>query len=237
MKIVEDFSVVIENVKYISFENKSAFTKEEKPTIYLCSANVSEVGRGMSRFKQYHNVQFYLTEEQWNVLDEAGKHVFLEKGDKVNILAGAKWVSQNLDYKSYNKEVIEKADKSQLKVDKDGKTYWNTKCYAYHVQCKDEKAFALENKWYDRVVCTILNSKIKLPLESKEQFKQAKLDYFLDPPEMDVIEQYEDQIVKVVAYSDGNKFGEKMVHVSTTRDLDAGTYYLVLDEVTDASNN
>ena len=225
MKITEDFVAVIEQVKYKEFENKNSKKKDEEPTLFLCNATISEVGRGMSKFKQQHNVVFYLTEDQYT-------ERIIEKGDRVNILAGCKWQSQLLDYKSYDQEKIKAADKSQLKVDSGGKTHLQFKCFAYKIICKDENSWSMNAKWYDQNYCTILNTRVKLPLEDKKQFEaKNKLDFFLDPPEMEIIDKLNGQIVKVIAYSNKNKFSEKEMSVYTEKNEKDGTNYLLLEEV------
>ena len=225
MKIIENFVAVIEQVKYKQFENKNKNTKDEEPILYLCNATISEVGRGMSRFKTEHNVCFYLTKEQF---DEK----IIEKSDRVNILAGCKWQPQLLDYKTYDQNKIKEADKSQLKVDSAGKTYMQFKCFAYKIICKGEDSWSINAKWYDQNYCTIVNTKVKLPLESKKQFESKnELDFFLDPPEMDIISPLNGQIVKVIAYSNKNKFAEKQMEVYTEKNEKEETNYLLLKEV------
>lgn len=225
MKITENFVAVIEQVKYKEFENKNKKEKEKEPTLFLCNATISEVGRGMSKFKSEHNVVFYLTEDQYT-------ERVIEKGDRVNILAGCKWQPQLLDYKSYDQNKIKEADKSQLKVDSSGKTHLHFKCFAYKIICKDENSWSMNAKWYDQNYCTILNTRVKLPLEDKKQFEaKNKLDFFLDPPEMEIIDKLNGQIVKVIAYSNKNKFSEKEMSVYTERNEKDGTNYLLLEEV------
>ena len=106
MKILENFIGVVEKLQYVSFENKSSFSKAEEPILYVCNATISEVGRGMAKFKQQHNAVFYLTKEQFELVDESGKHAIIEKGDRINILAGSKWQSTPLEYKSYSDRMI-----------------------------------------------------------------------------------------------------------------------------------
>lgn len=230
MKITESFVGTIEKLQYVQFENKNELAKASEPIIYICNATISEVGRGMAKFKQLHNAVLYLTKKQFDLVDEeSGKHNFLEKGDRINILEGCKWQSTALEYKSYHEDVIRKVDKSKLKVDSKGKTYYSEKVFAYKIICKQD-AWSINTKWYDQNYCTIYKSGVKLPLENKQQFMKDKtLDFFLDPPEMDRVDLFNEQTVKVIAYSNGNKFAEKQMSVKTDINQKAGTYYLLLE--------
>lgn len=219
---IEPFVCTIEKLQYKSFENKSKFS--EDPIAYVCNATVSEVGRGMTKHKTYHNVTFYLTEEQYNAQ-------IIEKKDRMNILEGAKWQSSKLDYMSFNPETIKKADPSKLQVNEKGQTYYKESVYAYKVVCK-QGTWDIKTKYYDQNYCTIFNSRLKLPLEDKEQFKtQEKLEFFLDQKEMELVRNLDAQTVRVVAYSNNNKFAEKNMLVDIDINKENGTYYLAITGV------
>lgn len=231
MKITEDFVATIEKLQYASFENQNKFEKENEPIMYVCNATISEVGRGLSRFKQYHNIALYLTKEQFEELDgETKKHTFIEKGDRIRVLAGSKWQSTPFEYTSYNKSVIEKVDRSKLSVDANGKTYFSEKVFSYKIIAK-KGDWEMERKWYDQNFCTIAKSRVKLPLTDKKQFQSKTLEFFLEPMEMRAIEDLHGEVVKLIAYSNGNKFGEKDVVVYAKVDSAAGVNYLLLEDV------
>lgn len=231
MKITEDFVATVEKLQYASFENQNKFEKEKEPTMYVCNATISEVGRGLSRFKQYHNIAVYLTEEQFNEIDSTTKkHTYIEKGDRIKVLAGSKWQSTPFEYTSYNKKVIEKVDRSKLSVDANGKTYFSEKVFSYKIIAK-KGDWEIERKWFDQNYCTIEKSRVKLPLLDKKQFQSKTLEFFLEPIEMRVIEDLHGEVVKVIAYSNGNKFAEKQMVVYAKVDTTAGVNYLLLEDV------
>lgn len=229
MKITESFVGLVERLQYAKFENKKNFEKENDPIMYVCNVTVSEIGRGLSRFKQYHNLVLYLTEEEFNQIDEeTKKHSFLEKGDRVRINAGAKWQSHLFEYTSYKDSVVEKVDKSKLQVDKNGKVFFSEKVLAYKVVAKIGD-WSIETKWYDQNYCTIPKSRVKLPLLDKKQFSEKSLEFFLEPIEMSIMEDYDGETTKVIAYSNGGKFAEKEMVVHTRVDKNAKVNYLLLE--------
>lgn len=229
MKITENFKGVVEKIKYNKLENTSKYKKEgDSDFNYLCNITIAEVGQGMAKFPQRHNVVINLTEEQFNTIDEESKqHTIIEKGDRINILTGAKWKSKPLSYKSYSQETISKADKSQLKVDEQGKTYWEMFAYAYTIHCKPED-WSMESKYYDQNYCTIFESGVKLPLESKKSFNADILDWYLDDNEKDKISLFDGKVCRVILYSNKAKASEKNMLVSLQVDNDNKTNYLLL---------
>ena len=71
-----------------------------------------------------------------------------------------------------------------------------------------------------------------MPLEDKKQFEiNDKLDFFLDPPEMRIINKLNGTVFKVIAYSNKNKFAEKNMLICAERNENDGTNYLLLQEV------
>jgi hypothetical protein len=231
MKITESFVGIVTRLQYATFENKKNFQKETDPVMYVCNVTVEEVGRDLSRFKQYHNLVLYLTEEEYNTIDEEkNTHCFIEKGDRIRINAGAKWQSHLFEYTSYKDSVIDKVDRSKLQVDKNGKVFFSEKVLAYKVVAKIGD-WGIETKWYDQNYCTIPNSRVKLPLLNKAQFKETTLEFFLDPIELNILEDYDGQVVKLIAYSNGTKFAEKEMTVHTKVDKSAKINYLLLEDV------
>lgn len=223
MKITENFVAQIESVKYKEFINKNKNNEEMRN--YICNATIKEVGRGMAKSHQQHNVVFYLNEEDFT-------ERIIEKGDRINIFAGAKWKSQLLEYKSFDEEKIKNADTSQIKIDDKGRRYLYFKCFAYKIECRDENSWSFNTKWYDQNYCTIINTGVKLPLEDKKQFEiNDKLDFFLDPPEMRIINKLNGTVFKVIAYSNKNKFAEKNMLICAEKNENDGTNYLLLQEV------
>ena len=229
MKITENFKGVVEKIKYTKLENKSQYKKDGDADFnYLCNITIAEVGKGMAKFPQRHNVVIYLTEKQFNAVDEeTHAHNLIEKCDRINILAGAKWKSKPLSYKSFSKDTIEKADKSQLKVDETGKTYWEMHAYAYTIHCKPED-WSMESKYYDQNYCTIKDSGVRLPLETKKSFDAQSLDWYLDDFERDKISPFNEQVCRVILYSNKNKAKEKNMIVQLQVDDENKTNYLLL---------
>lgn len=233
MKVTENFVGVVEQLRYAKFEKKKITNEDEEKEIYICNLVISEVGRGLSKFKQKHNVVLYLNEEQYNQIDEdSGAKNFIEKGDRIEIFAGAKWQSQELDYKSYDSNKIKNADKSQIKIDTKGKSYWHIKCYAYKIVCKSQETWKIKSKWYEQNYCTIFKTRVKLPLLQKTDFtKKEKIDFYLENFEMHLLKQFNGQTVRVIAYSNGNKFAEKEMLVYLNRQDEENLNYLLLSEV------
>lgn len=232
MKITENFKGVVEKIKYAKLENKSQYKKDGDADFnYLCNITIAEVGKGMAKFPQRHNVVIYLTEEQFNTVDEeTHAHNLIEKGDRINILAGAKWKSKPLSYKSFSEDTIKKADKSQLKVDETGKTYWEMHAFAYTIHCQPED-WSMESKYYDQNYCTIKDSGVRLPLETKKSFDAQNLDWYLDDFGRDKIYPFNEQICRVILYSNKNKAKEKNMLVQLRVDDENKTNYLLLSEV------
>lgn len=222
MKITENFVVVIDKLKYTKFENQNKFTKENEPEVFTCNAVVYEVGRGMARYKQFHQVVFYLTEQEYN-------EQVIEKGDRINILAGAKWKSSLLQYKSYNKETIEKANKTYLKVDDKGKVYYSEYVYAYKIHA-EKGMWSINCKIWDQNYCTIKESGVKLPLENKSHFNETSLDWIIEDDEFEKLKQYATQSVTVIAYSNKAKFAEKNMQCTIKILPENNTKYLLLEK-------
>ena len=237
MKITENFKGVVEKIKYTKLENNNKYKKDGDADFnYLCNITIAEVGKGMAKFPQRHNVVIYLTEEQFNAVDEeTHAHNLIEKGDRINILAGAKWKCKPLSYKSFSKETIEKADKSQLKVDETGKAYWEMHAYAYAIHCK-ETDWSMESKYYDQNYCTIKGSGVRLPIETKKSFDAQSLDWYLDDFERDKILPFNEQVCRVILYSNKNKAKEKNMIVQLQVDDENKTNYLLLSEVQNESD-
>ena len=60
------FKADIINVKYVKYENKNEKIKAVDPLIYVCNAQIKEIGQGLANASRYHQVQIYLTEEDFN---------------------------------------------------------------------------------------------------------------------------------------------------------------------------
>ena len=228
MKITENFIGVVDKIKYSQCKNVSKYKKEgDADILYFCNITINEVGKGMVKFPQRHNVVIDMTAQQF---DEKP----IEKGDRIKILAGAKWKSSPLNYKSYANNVIEKADKSQLKVDSKGKVYWEMHAYAYTIQCKFDN-WEMESKFYNQNYCTIFNSGIHLPLERKDCFKDSVLTWVIDEKEKEQIKPFDSKVCRIILYSNKNKAQEKEMLVELKFDDENKTNYLQLSEVENAS--
>lgn len=205
---ISQFTCKVERLGYKKFENQNQQTKEREPIIYMCNTTVSEIGRGMGKFKTFHNIVFILNEQEF-------AEKCIEKNDRITIMPTAKWKSTKLEYKSYNPEMINKADKSKLKSDEKGKTYYEDVVFAYKVKCRAND-WQMETKWYDQYYCTIKDSRIKLPLEEKKQFSNKVLEFFLDDDEVNKIKEFSGKTCTLLGYGNGNKFDEKQVDVNLT---------------------
>lgn len=220
---VSQFTCQVEKLGYKKVENKVSAKKEEEPMLFLCNATVSEIGRGLGRFKTYHNIMFVLNEQEFN-------ERCIEKNDRIIIMPTAKWKSTKLEYKSYNPEMINKADKSKLKTDEKGKTYYEDVVFAYRVQCK-KNDWQIETKWYDQYYCTIKDSRVKLPLEEKKQFSNNMLEFYLDDDEVSKIEPFNKKVCTLIGYANGGKFDEKQINVEMVIDKENGSNRLTLEVV------
>jgi len=216
------FKADIINVKYVKYENKNEKIKAVDPLIYVCNAQIKEIGQGLANASRYHQVQIYLTEEDFN-------NRALEKGDRIQILDGATWVPVGkTDYITYAPAKIATYDKSQLKVDDKGRTYAKTTIYPYTIRVKADQ-FKILYKWYDKNYCTITESRIKLPLESFFQFKKDKeIAFFLDEDEYNKLLPYNGEIVNVICYSTGQRKAEKQMETFMAFDETNNAYILTL---------
>lgn len=221
---IQSFKADIVTTKYVKFENKSAFTKEENPEMFVCNVVINEVGRGLSKFKVQHQATLMMTPEQWEAK-------VIEKGDRIEFSDNATFKpDRSVEFKTYDPEKIKNYDKSQLKVDEQGKVYASSKVFPYSLRAKVGD-WSLVGKYYDLNYFTIKNSGVKLPLENKEQFEQDEpFEFVLDQNEADAIAQFNGQTVLVIAYSNMNKFADKEMTVSLKRD-EAGAYVLKLTQV------
>ena len=220
-KILGFYAEII-SVKYLKIENKIKQNKDFEPEIYICNANIKELGRGLAKSHQYHQVQFQLNRQDFD-------DKILEKGDRVQIMDNATWYPQGkMEYKTYDAKKIEKYDKSQLFIDEKGRTYAKTTAYPYIIKVKPEQ-FKVTTKWYDQNYCCIKSSRVKLPLDSKKQFQtENEFNFFLDEEEYQKLCNYHGCTAFVVAYHCGNKFDEKEMSVVLVKDNSSGNYLLSL---------
>lgn len=218
---IQPFVCTVERLAYATFDNK--MKKNEEPILYVCNATVAEVGRGLAKFKAYHNVLFYLSEEEY-------KDKVIEKGDRIDIAGTSKWKSSELEYRSYKPSLIKKADKSKLITDDKGKTCYKDTVYAYKIHCK-ENDWAINAKWYDQNYCTIKESGIKLPLETKKQFENKTLEFYLDKDEYDKLLKYADSVQLLIAYSNKSKYNEKQAQITLSYDEESDVYHLILTAI------
>lgn len=209
---IQGFKADVYSTKYVKFENKSAFTKEEQPEIFLCNVVVDEVGRGLSRFRLQHQAALMMTQEMW-------ENKVIEKGDRIEFFDTATWrPDPPVEYKTYDPKKIEKYDRSQVKVDKDGKVYASSKIFPYSLRAKIED-WALVGKFYDLNYCTVKASGVKLPIEDKKQFKnETSFEFILDDNEVELLEKFNNKTVLVIAYSCSNKFAEKEMDLTLRKD-------------------
>lgn len=219
---VSAFVGKVVSLSYKNFENKIKTENIDETELYLCNVTVEEIGRGMSRYKTYHNILIYLNKEEF---DER----CIEKNDRIYIGDTAKWKSTKLEYNSYKPEVIKNANKSKLKTDDNGKTFYQDLVFAYKVVCK-KNDWQMETKWYDQHYCTIKDSRLKLPLEDKKQFNNLVLEFYLDYDEIDLVKDFNGTVQTLLGYSNHNKMGEKKVGVELVRDEENGCYRLTLTE-------
>lgn len=191
---VKPFKCIIESLAYVSSKKNP-----EKP-IFICNVTVKESGRGSAFDKTQHNLILYLTQEQFD-------NKILEKGDEIQV-NDAKWKQVITYYTSYNKKVIEKADKSKLKVDSNGKVYFTEKIFSYKIQVKNSN-WELFCKWYDVTYLKIIGKDIKLPLMSKKQFNLDIIDFVLEEKEFSELKDLNLTNQTVVGYYKKNKFAEE----------------------------
>lgn len=224
MKIL-GFKCDVVNVKYVQIDNPSRFNKEEEPTLYICMASVREVGQGLAKVKSYVNVKFLLTQEEF-------ENRAIEPKDRLEILDNATWRQEkSIQYKTYDPEKIKTYDTSLLKKDSTGKTYAEFRLYPYSLRCK-QGSWKTLYKYYEKNYCTIENSRVHLPLETREQFEiENKLYWFLENDEMAKVRSLDGQQVRVFAYESGNKVNEKIMSVQAQYDATNNTNCLILSRI------
>lgn len=229
MKILS-FTCNVERIRYLTI--KSTMKQNEGELVYVCNIYARETGRGYGRFKQYHNVIIYLTQEQFEKRDEETKiQNFIEKNDVLVIKDTAKWRNKLFTFNSWSPEKIKNAPKSMLKVDEKGNVYRQEVIHAYKVVCKDGD-YEIKNKWYEKYYCTIKQSRIRLPLGEERQMKEPKLDWFLDTHEMTIMGQYNNEVVEVLFYKNQGFYFSREMSVKITSNAENGTNYLVLEDTT-----
>lgn len=188
---IEPFNCLIENASYVEVK------KEDKESMYCCNISFREMGRGCAFVKHSHNAILYMNKEQF-------ENKLIEKGDFVKI-TNSKWRQIPVYYTSYNKEVINKTDKSKLKVDKDGKTFFSERIFSYKISIPAD-SWELLYKWYDLTYLMIGDSKIKLPLLNKGQFKDNQLDFILEEPEFAELQKYNNTQQTIIGYYKNKKY-------------------------------
>ena len=230
MPKILSFKADVSSVKYSSFENKNAQTKETEPTIYVCNAQIREVGQGLAKSFRNHQLQIFLSKEEFD-------NKIIEKGDRLLIKDKATWFPMGkVDYITYDPKKIEKHDKSELQLDSQGRTYAKTTIYPYIIRVK-EGQFKINCKWFDKDYCTVVSSRIKLPLDSQNQFeKEDELAFYLDKDEYDKLEPLSTQNVQVISYHYNQKKNEKTMELFTMFDEQNNAYILSLKAI-DKENN
>lgn len=217
---IQPFLGKIDKIQYKTFKSNS----NEGQELYACLCNIIEIGKGLAKYKRFHNALLYLSIQQYN-------EKYLEKGDIINFKENCQWKSYPFTFRSYNPNIIKNKDKSLLKIDNNGKTYYEESAYAYKIVCK-EGSWDLKEKYYEKIYCTITRSGLKLPLETKNDFfNQDNLKYFLDIQEMQKISKYDGMVETICAYNGSKKLGEKKMTIKLTQDKDAQTNILSLVEV------
>lgn len=191
---IKPFKCIIESLAYVSS------TKNPQKPIYICNVTVKESGKGSAFNKTQHNLILYLTQEQFD-------NKILEKGDEIQV-NDSKWKQIVTYYTSYSKSVVDKADKSKLKVDSNGKAYFSEKIFSYKIQVKNSN-WELSCKWYDLTYLKIKDRNIKLPLMSKKQFDLDIIDFVLEEKEFRELKDLNLTQQIIIGYYKKNKFAEE----------------------------
>lgn len=191
---LKPFKCIIESLAYVSS------TKNPQKPIYICNVTVKESGKGSAFDKTQHNLILYLTQEQF-------ENQILEKGDEIQV-NDSKWKQIVTYYTSYSKAAIDKADKSKLKVDSNGKAYFSEKIFSYKIQVKNSN-WELSCKWYDLTYLKIKDRNIKLPLMSKKQFDLDIIDFVLEEKEFRELKDLNLTQQIIIGYYKKNKFAEE----------------------------
>lgn len=231
MPKILSFKADVSNVKYSSFENKNPQTKETDPMIYVCNAQIKEVGQGLSKSFRNHQAQIFLSKEDFD-------NKIIEKGDRILIKDNATWYPMGkVDYITYDPKKIEKHDKSELQIDSKGRTYAKTTIFPYVIRVKKDQ-FKIDCKWFDKDYCTVVSSRIKLPLEDQKQFeKETELAFYLEKEEFERLEPLNTENVQVISYHYNQKKKEKTMELFAMFDKENNAYILSLKDVTKESQN
>lgn len=189
---IQPFNATIETLKYIEIK------KENQPEPkYSCYIGFKEVSKGNPKSKPTHHAWIELSKEEFN-------NKALEQSDIIAIRE-AKWNLNPVVYTSYSPKVLQTKNKSELKVDKDGKAYYSTKLNNYVVNVKRDQ-WKILHKWYDVCYLVIADTNIKLPLLAKKQFKDEEIDFILEVDEFETLKPYNATLQKVTAFYKGVKF-------------------------------
>lgn len=189
---IQPFNAIIETLRYVEIK------KENQPeTKYSCYIGFKEVSKGNPKSKPTHHAWIELSKEEFN-------NKTLEKGDIIAIKE-AKWNLSQVVYTSYSPKVLQTKNKSELKVDKEGKAYYSAKLNNYVVNAKRDQ-WEILYKWFDVCYLVIADTNIKLPLLGKKQFKDDEIDFILEVDEFEALKQYNATLQKVSAFYKSVKF-------------------------------
>lgn len=189
---IQPFNAIIETLRYIEIK------KENQPeTKYSCYIGFKEGSKGNPKSKPTHHAWIELSKEEFD-------NKTLEKGDIIAIKE-AKWNLNPVVYTSYSPKVLQTKNKSELKVDKEGKAYYSAKLNNYVVNVKRDQ-WEILYKWFDVCYLVIADTNIKLPLLGKKQFKDDEIDFILEVDEFETLKPYNGTLQKVTAFYKSVKF-------------------------------
>lgn len=212
---IQSFDVCVRTTSYRKVENGDRFNKTDA---YYCFAYCYEKPKNFRSKKKYHNIVFFLTEEQFDNQE-------IKQGDYIRLSDKCDLRPRNYEITSYKKSFIETCSKRELHTDSQGRTYANTTVISYSIM-SPQGQWKILSRYNECFVGELGNDLeyITLFFENKDQMKNNYANgYYLTKEEYEKLLPYNNTFVQYIALAYGCPVLKRKVFI-TLEETGSGFY-------------